>query len=118
MLRERVHAVVVLVRHPELVALFVVNGVVIPASPLIGIVEPANKLSGYIRLYNRVLHKMRHEVGGRAAHGPKPCSAALAAVENLVIIAASRTPRNIATVLGKSAASPPCFSVLYLNERL
>ena len=43
MLRERVHAVVVRVRHPELVALLVVNGVEIPFSPLIGFFEPANK---------------------------------------------------------------------------
>ena len=112
------HVVVVRVRHPKRVTLLVINSVEILFSPLIGIFKPANKLSGYIRLYNRVLHKTQHEVGGRAAHGPKPCSAALAAVENLVIIAASRTPRNIATVPGKSAASPPCFSVPYLNERL
>lgn len=55
---------------------------------------------------------------GTAAHGPKPCSCALAAVASFVMSAASVTPRHMPTTQGASAGSPPCFSVPYLIKRL
>ena len=47
---HRVHGVRVLVQHAEIVAAGVVNTLEVPFCPLFRLIEPATKLSGYIRL--------------------------------------------------------------------
>ena len=64
-LGHRVHGVRVPVRHAEIVALSAVNTVVVRLGKLFRLIEPATKLCGYIRLYNRFVQKMRQVHAGR-----------------------------------------------------